>query len=1127
MKTNYSNTPGSSPACRFWRCDDLLARRAIAWILVGLLFSLFLVFRLPAQSFGTIRFSDYFPTTQETLPHEVSEGHVRFVLNPRGTMTAPFAISLEGMNQENGRWQTLTLIQRPSAKLTRIKIPVPWQKAELRVIATYFTRNTGRVAIKSAFDPNNSSVSFSARKGAKLYSIEARPNSKAPWSRVSTVAAVPANSRYRIAIPAVIAAGSQVRVIAVLGASAVMPASIASSLPQAMREGPSRFGAQRAITSAPLQTSDTFVKATPVSADPGNPVSLMQESDIWKIRGDKIYFFNRLRGLQIIDSTDPSNPVIASMEIPASGEEMYLTGGDQTAAERALLITGVPWTPGATAMTRIHDISVASDTPSQLGSVDLPGTYVESRMVGNVLHVITTSWSSDTGVWQPRTFVSSINLTSGCIVDEQQILDVAASQVGATDKYLWLSAENRDYSANQTLYVFPIASNGIIGQPKQTGISGRIQDKFKVGDTSDGLAVVVQRWENWEQITSVVTYIENNEGLSASGQVELIRGESLYATRFDHDRCYVVTFRQIDPLWIVDLSVPANPVIRGHLEVPGWSTYIQPLGDVLIAVGRDGGKVQVSMFDVSNPDQPELAQRIDVGESRAWSEAEWNEKAVKILPESGLILMPVVENRDGAISQRVCLVDFDVTSRVLSLRGSINHDISPRRAALLDNGIIASVSNRQLLLVDAANRDYPVVVTDRLLAFGVDRLVLHQDVALMVENGASDWGRLSANAFLRTAPIQQIDAISHEIQLPCTSVRAAQVFEDRLVLIEEKNALDAELGVRRFMGYRAEANLSVWSLENPAHPTLISRISLPSESGSEAKILPISDGRIAIVSRAYGWHYWISPMPVVDIGAPMISVGVAASFPRMATGGKTLSVAIAEIQGDEPKVCGSWELEGDDFSGISEVFSNGDLLAFSFEKRESTKITSPQLFGKDGWTTSSISSWLQILDLADPSAPMAWAPVQLPGALVSIADWTRSGATVFARSGNRIAALGFNGETASIVAEATAGFTHVMMGSTLYFASSDGIAKREFSSLTGSWEPATIWPLNQASAVHSLYTTKGGLAAVSHNQAWILGADGSFLGYDILGNANFSAADRSGDCWVVPAGEYGPLVLKP
>jgi hypothetical protein len=268
-------------------------------------------------------------------------------------------------------------------------------------------------------------------------------------------------------------------------------------------------------------------------------------------------------------------------------------------------------------------------------------------------------------------------------------------------------------------------------------------------------------------------------------------------------------------------------------------------------------------------------------------------------------------------------------------------------------------------------------------------------------------------------------------------------------------------------------------------------------------------------------------MPVVDIGAPMISVGVAASFPRMATGGKTLSVAIAEIQGDEPKVCGSWELEGDDFSGISEVFSNGDLLAFSFEKRESTKITSPQLFGKDGWTTSSISSWLQILDLADPSAPMAWAPVQLPGALVSMADWTRSGATVFACSGNRIAALGFNGETASIVAEATAGFTHVMMGSTLYFASSDGIAKREFSSLTGSWEPATIWPLDQASAVHSLYTTKGGLAAVSHNQAWILGADGSFLGYDILGNANFSAADRSGDCWVVPAGEYGPLVLKP
>ena len=69
--------------------------------------------------------------------------------------------------------------------------------------------------------------------------------------------------------------------------------------------------------------------------------------------------------------------------------------------------------------------------------------------------------------------------------------------------------------------------------------------------------------------------------------------------------------------------------------------------------------------------------------------------------------------------------------------------------------------------------------------------------------------------------------------------------------------------------------------------------------------------------------------------------------------------------------------------------------------------------------------------------------------------------------------------------------------------------------------------LNQASAIHSLYEVKGRLAAVSQNQAWLLEIDGSFVGHDIIGSANFSDADLSGNLWIVPAGEYGPIVLEP
>jgi uncharacterized secreted protein with C-terminal beta-propeller domain len=1111
---------GASQRPRFFR-----PLRTLAIIAGACIFCLQMVNTLHAQSFVNRTKSVQSTTTQEILQYTREENYVRFAFSSKPLSSAPLSISLQGIDAESGRWQSLATVKRPSSKVTRVKIPLGWQKADLRVVAYYPSSKAGRIQIPSALNPAERTVTFSPRRGAQLYSIEARPNAKSAWSRVSTLAATPSTSQHRAQIPSSIAAGSQVRVVAVLGTTTTLPASLVSSLPTAMRDGPSRFGAENTITSAPLLGRDALLTSTPLSSDPAITANMVQESDIWKIRGKNIYFFNRLRGLQVIDTSNPGDPLMTSLEIAASGEEMYLVGGDESAAENALLITGVPWSPSAGESTRIYDISLSGAVPTQLGSVVLPGSYVESRMIGNFLHVITTSWSSDSGIWQPHTVVSSINISNGNSIHDQRTLPLSASQVGATAKYLWISAESGHYSANQNLIVFPISADGLLGEEKQTTVGGRIQDKFKVGDTSDGLAVIVQSWQEWEQVTSVETYKEEENGLSPQGRVELIRGESLYASRFDENRCYIVTFRQTDPLWIVDLSEPATPAIRGHLEVPGWSTYIQPLGDVLIAVGRDGGKVQVSMFDVANPEQPTLAQRIDVGESWSWSEAEWNEKAVKILPESGLILIPVVESTRDSVTQQVCLVDFDVAERTLRKRGAINHDFAPRRAALIENEMIASVSNRQLLLVDATNRDAPAVVTDRLLAFGADRVAIHQDTALMIENAAYAWTSVTSKSILRTASVHQINTIIQEIELPCSSVSAAKVFGNRLVLVEDGSATQYGIFARMSQPINQGSSMSVWSLEDPTLPRLIGRVALPFESGSEVQLLSADEDRIAIASRSNGWWgCWVRPMPVVDLRNSVAASSMVIRPPRMAIGGQTMHIAIAEINSASPNVLGSWSLDGDSYNQISEVFSCGDLLAFSFDQRE---IMQNQTFRIDGWSTSSVRSWLQILDLANPSAPMPWAPVQIPGQLVSMTDWTRAGATIFTRSGERIAALGFNGENASVVAEADAGFAHVMIGNALYAASADGISKREFSSLNGAWDPATVWILNQASAIHSLYEVKGRLAAVSQNQAWLLEIDSSFVGHDIIGSANFSDADLSGNLWIVPAGEYGPIVLEP
>src|SRR5439155_16304142 len=104
------------------------------------------------------------------------------------------------------------------------------------------------------------------------------------------------------------------------------------------------------------------------------------------------------------------------------------------------------------------------------------------------------------------------------------------------------------------------------------------------------------------------------------GELDLGSGENLLATRFDGDRAYVVTFFRIDPLWIVSLADPANPAITGKLDVHGFSTYIEPLGNRLVTIGSLDNRAAVSLFDVSDPANPATLSQVQLGGDWSWSE---------------------------------------------------------------------------------------------------------------------------------------------------------------------------------------------------------------------------------------------------------------------------------------------------------------------------------------------------------------------------------------------------------------------------------------------------------------------------------------------------------------------------
>lgn len=156
---------------------------------------------------------------------------------------------------------------------------------------------------------------------------------------------------------------------------------------------------------------------------------------------------------------------------------------------------------------------------------------------------------------------------------------------------------------------------------------------------------------------SYVTVLADAGGrLRQLGQVGgLGKGERIYAVRFIGDTGYVVTFRQTDPLYTLDLSDPAAPRVAGELKIAGYSAYLHPIGDdLLIGVGQDAGDsgrttgLQVSLFDVSDQASPRRLQRAVL--PGASSEAEWDHHAFLWWPASSLAVLPYQRSEAIAVA---------------------------------------------------------------------------------------------------------------------------------------------------------------------------------------------------------------------------------------------------------------------------------------------------------------------------------------------------------------------------------------------------------------------------------------------------------------------------------------------
>ncbi|AKJ08167.1 beta propeller domain-containing protein [Archangium gephyra] len=170
---------------------------------------------------------------------------------------------------------------------------------------------------------------------------------------------------------------------------------------------------------------------------------------------------------------------------------------------------------------------------------------------------------------------------------------------------------------------------------------------------SSRVAELGNQWGRTETTNRVFTYKHEGGQLKLLGQSEeLAKGERIYSARFVGKKGYVVTFRQVDPLFTFDLSDPAHPRKVGELKVPGFSTYIHPVGDShLLTVGQHvpengdwrGRAIKLSLFDVSDMANPRETFTQLVGTAYGWSESLYDHKAFNYFPAKGLLAIPFTD----------------------------------------------------------------------------------------------------------------------------------------------------------------------------------------------------------------------------------------------------------------------------------------------------------------------------------------------------------------------------------------------------------------------------------------------------------------------------------------------------
>ncbi len=294
--------------------------------------------------------------------------------------------------------------------------------------------------------------------------------------------------------------------------------------------------------------------------------------------------------------------------------------------------------------------------------------------------------------------------------------------VYASESAIYIAQQGWDAQQFTAIHKFSVNAERPIGYAASGKVNGQLINQFAMDEHKGYLRTATNGTEQittgifnksttWETVNKVQVLKQNGQTLEVVGRSQnLAKGERLYSARFDGDKGYLVTFRQVDPLFTMDLSNPRSPRMVGELKIPGFSTYIHMLGNNhLLTIGQDADEktgrakgLKLSVFDVSNFAKPKEVKSL-IFNSSVSSEATYEHKAFSFYDDKGVLAIPVSGYVNG--SQRSSVLLFKVSTKEIASSGEMAmSEMNGVRRSFFADDIIYAIGGSG---VKAANLNNP------------------------------------------------------------------------------------------------------------------------------------------------------------------------------------------------------------------------------------------------------------------------------------------------------------------------------------------------------------------------------------------------------------------------------------